>query len=323
MGGLVAAGYHRAVFGAHLSVAGGLVNALVEARSLRFDCVQVFTRNQRQWSARALHQDERVAWRVGLKELGWHRRRGPDHTVSHNSYLVNLASRDRDVRQKSIAAQRTELERCEALGIPLCVMHPGAHLGRPWRPEVPGEPSGPPRRDELAGLKRVIKALDRIHGDLPGYGVITCLETTAGTGTNLGYSFEHLAFIRSQVREPSRVGYCFDTCHVTAAGYDMTTDARATAVLRRFHEVCDRRHLRVFHLNDSLGTVGSRRDRHAHIGLGACGMSCFRAIVNQRAFARVPKIIETPKGTNEKGVPWDVANIRRLKRLVRRRGIGR
>jgi deoxyribonuclease-4 len=311
------------VFGSHLSVAGGLANALVEARRLRLDCVQVFTRNQRQWSARALGEDEQAAWRQGLKEIGWHRRRGPCRAVSHNSYLVNLASRDRDVRQKSLAAQRTELERCEALRIPLCVMHPGAHLGRPSRPQEPGEPAGPPSRDELAGLKRVIKALDRLHRDLPGYRVITCLETTAGTGTNLGYSFEQLALIRDNIREPDRVGYCFDTCHVTAAGYDMTTDAGAAAVLRRFHGACGRRNLRVFHLNDSVGAVGSRRDRHAHIGHGTCGLACFRAIVNLGTFARVPKIIETPKGTNEKGVPWDVVNIRRLRRLVRCRRTGR
>jgi deoxyribonuclease-4 len=308
------------VFGSHLSVAGGLVNALTEARSLRLDCVQVFTRNQRQWSARALGEDEQLAWREGLKEIGWHRRRGPCRTVSHNSYLVNLASRDRDVRARSLAAQRTELERCEALGIPLCVMHPGAHLGRPCPPPESGEPGGSPTRDELAGLKRVTKALDRMHRDLPGFRVITCLETTAGTGTNLGYSFEHLAFIRENIREPDRVGYCFDTCHVTAAGYDMTTDAGAAAVLSRFGAICGRRHLRVFHLNDSVGAVGSRRDRHAHIGHGTCGIACFRAIVNLGVFARVPKVIETPKGTNEKGVPWDVVNIRRLKRLLRRPG---
>jgi deoxyribonuclease-4 len=198
-------------------------------------------------------------------------------------------------------------------------MHPGAHLGRPFRPDGPEEPGGPPTRDERAGLRRVIKALDRVHRDLPGYRVVTCLETTAGAGTTLGYSFEQLAFIREQVGEPERVGYCFDTCHVTAAGYDMTTETGAAAVLRRFDEVCGRRHLRVFHLNDSVGPVGSRRDRHAHIGLGTCGLACFRTIVNSRAFARVPKIIETPKGTNEKGVPWDVVNIRRLKRLLRRR----
>jgi deoxyribonuclease-4 len=289
---------------------------------LRIDCVQVFTRNQRQWSARALGDDEQAAWRAGLSQLGWHRRRGPCRTVSHNSYLINLASTDRAVRNRSLAAQRAELERCQALGIPLCVIHPGAHLGRP-PPAEPPVTGLPPTRDERAGLMRVIKALDRIHRDLPGYGVITCLETTAGAGTTLGYRFEHLAFIREHVREPDRVGYCFDTCHVTAAGYDMTTDNGAAAVLRTFDEVCGRRHLRVFHLNDSVGAVGSRRDRHAHIGRGVCGFACFRAIVNSRAFARVPKIIETPKGTDEKGVPWDVANLRRLKRLVRRRGAGR
>jgi deoxyribonuclease-4 len=305
------------------------VNALEEARRLRLDCVQVFTRNQRQWSARALGQDEQATWRAALEQIGWHRRRGPCRTVSHNSYLVNLASADRAVRERSVAAQRAELHRCEMLGIPLCVMHPGAHLGRPDRPDEPGGPCGPPTpptplaRDERAGLNRVIKALDRVHRDLPGYRVITCLETTAGAGTTLGYRFEHLAFIRRHLREPDRVGYCFDTCHVTAAGYDMTTEAGCAAVLRRFDEVCGRRHLRVFHLNDSVGPVGSRRDRHAHIGHGTCGLACFRAIVNLRMFARVPKIIETPKGTNEKGVPWDVVNIRRLKRLLCRRGTDR
>jgi deoxyribonuclease-4 len=168
-----------------------------------------------------------------------------------------------------------------------------------------------------------VKALDRIHRELSGYRTLTCLETTAGTGTNLGYAFHHLAFIREHVREPERIGFCFDTCHVVAAGYDMATDRAAAAVLGRFGAICGHRHLAVFHLNDSVGAVGSRKDRHAHIGHGSCGLSCFRTIVNRRGFARVPKILETPKGDNERGVAWDLANIRRLKRLIRRQAASR
>ena len=306
------------MLGAHLSIAGGLVNALIEAQRLRMECVQVFTRNQRRWSARPLGEAECQAWRGRLEALGWHRRRGGARTVSHNSYLINLASPDPVLWRRSLALQRVELERCEALSIPLCVTHPGAHLGRA-RPRGEPHPLGAdPTRDERAGLKRLVKALDRLHRDLPGYRVITCLETTVGAGTTLGYDFNHLAYAHRQVREPQRLGYCFDTCHVTAAGYDMASDSKARAVLQQFNATCGHRHLRVFHLNDSIGGVGSRLDRHTHIGHGCCGLSCFRAILNSRVFARVPKILETPKGINEKGVPWDVANIGRLKRLVRR-----
>ena len=285
-------------------MAGGLVNALVEAQRLKMDCVQVFTANQRQWALRPLGEQDRADWLAKLKELGWHRQ-SARRTVAHNSYLVNLASPDRALWQRSLARQRAELERCEALRIPYCVAHPGAHMGRLAVPS-----------DERAGIRRVARALDRIHRDLPGLRVITCLETTVGAGTTLGRTFEQLALIRDMVREPQRVGYCFDTCHVTAAGYDMTTDARAAAVLREFRRVCGRGQPRVFHINDSVGAVGSHRDRHAHIGHGACGLSCFRAIVSAPSFARTPKILETPKGDDGRGTPWDVRNIRRLKRLV-------
>ena len=305
------------MFGSHLSIAGGLVNALDEAERLGMGCVQIFTKNQRQWKVVDLRPRDRDAWLARLAALRWDRSRGPRRTVSHSSYLINLASPDGPMRARSIAMQRVEIERCEALHIVCCVIHPGAHLGR-------ARPAGErhdldlvPSRDERAGLARIVKALDRVHRDLPGYRTVTCLETTAGAGTVLGYCFRHLAFVRERLREPERVGFCFDTCHVTAAGYDLTTDAGARAVWRRWNAVCGRKHLLVFHLNDSVGAVGSRLDRHAHIGAGRCGRSCFRSIVNQPAFERVPKILETPKGINAKGVPWDRVNIRRLKRLVK------
>lgn len=308
------------MFGSHLSIAGGMTNALDSASSLGMDCVQVFTKNQRQWRATPLRDDDRDAWLSKLQNMEWDSVDvgGPARVVSHNSYLINLASPDSETWEKSVRLQRIELERCEALHIPLCVSHPGAHLGD-------GVPAGhplplrePPTRDERAGLKRIVKALNRLHRELRGYNTRTCLETTAGSGTNLGGDFQHLAFIRDNVREPERIAFCFDTCHVTAAGYDMTTDAAAETTLQEFDDVCGREHLRVFHLNDSKHPVGSRKDRHEHIGDGLCGRSCFRAIVNDPTFDLVPKILETPKGENNRGQAWDSVNLRRLKRLVRR-----
>lgn len=306
------------MFGAHLSVAGGLVNALDEAKRLRLDCVQVFTKNQRQWRVSPLTAEAQEAWLDRLASMGWRSRRGPARVVSHNSYLINMASPDPALWDKSVRLQRVELERCEALEIPLCVAHPGAHMGTAPPRGTPLDLEADPTKDELSGLRRIVRALDRLHGELPGYRTVTCLETTVGAGTNLGYAFHHLAFIRANVREPERVGFCLDTCHVTAAGYDMTTDRSAEAVLSRFNAVCGRGTLRVVHVNDSVGPVGSRLDRHAHVGEGTCGRSCFRAIVNRRGLARVPKILETPKGVNPAGRPWDTENVRRLKRLIRR-----
>lgn len=318
------------MLGSHLSIAGGLVNALRQAQEYKMDCVQVFTRNQRQWKTSPINDDERDQWLTQLKAMKWdypvsRKKLRPARVVSHNSYLINLAAPERsDVRGKSIAAHRAEIERCEMLHIPLAVTHPGAHLGTPAAP--PGTPldlDAEPTADELAGLKRIIDALDRIHADLPGYRTITCLETTVGSGTNLGYSFHHLAFIRENVREPERVGFCLDTCHVTAAGYDMRTDKKAAAVLRAFDQICGLKQLHAIHMNDSIGEVGSRRDRHAHIGAGKCGKSCFRAVLNHRTLRGVPHVLETPKGADEKGVLWDLINLRRLKRLIRRPELSR
>jgi deoxyribonuclease-4 len=307
------------MLGSHLSIAGGMVNALLEARRLRLECVQVFTRNQRQWRASPMPNADGDSWRSELARMQWDSLNNgrPARVVSHNSYLINLASPSDELWRKSIEAQRDEIERCESLRIPLCVIHPGAHLLSRRLRKDPNVLDDQPARDELKGLKRIVKALDRIHRELPGYRTTTCLETTVGSGTNLGYSFRHLAFLRANVREPDRVGFCVDTCHVTAAGYDMSTPERAAAVLEQFDDICGLKHLRVFHLNDSMGAVGSRVDRHAHIGHGTCGLACFRTILNHPRLRDVPMILETPKETNDKGVAWDVINVRRLKRMRR------
>jgi deoxyribonuclease-4 len=294
-----------------------MVNALTEAQQLAFDCVQVFTKNQRQWRVPVLKEEDRQAWLEGLKALKWRSARGPDRVVSHASYLINLASPVKQTWDASVALFQHELERCEALSIPLCVVHPGAHLGTAPERRDPMKHGGEFSSDEERGMMRLAQALDHIHAQLPGLRVVTCLETTAGAGTTLGHTFEQLAFMRDAVRQPERVAFCLDTCHVTAAGYDMTTPGKAEQVIQRFDSIGGLKRLRALHMNDSVFPVGSRRDRHAHIGAGLCGKSCFAAILRLPALQRVPKILETPKGNGPKGVPWDVINVRRLKRLAR------
>lgn len=298
-----------------------MVNALHAARRMKMDCVQVFTKNQRQWKEKPISRAERDEWLASLRDMNWdsQSRGGPHRVVSHNTYLINLASPDPDLWRKSLEAQRDELERCEQLHIGFCVAHPGAHLGGIRARGSVNQLRAAPERPELQGLKRIAKALNVIHRQLKGYQVTTCLETTVGSGTNLGYCFGHLALIRDMVREPQRIGFCFDTCHVTAAGYDMSTPARAAEVIEEFDAVCALSNLKVFHFNDSAGALGSRLDRHAHIGEGCCGSACFRTIANHSRFHAVPKLLETPKGLNAKGIEWDLINLRRLKRMTKRR----
>jgi len=283
------------MFGSHLSVAGGLHNALIQARKLRMDCVQLFTRNQRRWQVGPLTDEQVDLWHQHL------RRTRIKRTVSHNSYLINLASPASEVRNRSIEAFRHELLRCEALGIRYVVMHPGAF--------IEGGPA--------AGLRRVALALNRLHRQLPGLRVRTCLEVTAGQGTCLGWRFEHLHRIIDQTRQPERLAVCLDTAHLLAAGYDLTSAEGAASVLAE----CDRTlcldRVAVIHLNDSRTQRGSRVDRHEHIGKGHVSRHAFKVFVTARRFASVPKILETPKGENPRGVDWDVINLRAVRRLAR------
>ncbi|MDZ4755049.1 MAG: TIM barrel protein, partial [Phycisphaerae bacterium] len=219
------------MIGSHCSTAGGLYLAIEEAVALELDCVQIFTRSQRQWVAPPLTEETVRAWKAARTSAGWDDL--PQRVVSHNSYLVNLAAPDETNRRKSIALQRDELERCEALGISFSVAHPGAHLcgsgGTPRAPRSPNLLRTPCSADEEEGLKTIARSLDTLHRELKGYRVITCLETTTGSGTNLGYDFAQLARIRALVQEPERVGFCLDTCHITSAGYDMSTERAARA----------------------------------------------------------------------------------------------
>ena len=296
------------MFGSHLSIAGSMVNALHEAERLKMDTVQVFTKNQQQWKCKPLDPGLVREWRAEIDRLGWAGR-----TVSHASYLINLASPDDDLWGKSVDLMTEEIERCEALGIAFLVHHPGA-----WTTSTPAQ-----------GLARIAKAYATLFGRTNGCQTVCCLEDTVGAGSTLGRTFEELADLRARIIErtsqPDRVGFCVDTCHAHAGGYDLSTRALAEGVLDELDRVCGLEHVRVMHINDSKGQAGSRRDRHAHIGEGMIGRSTrlrvlrdsgFAAVVNRPELAGVPKILETPKGRNEAGTPWDRLNLGRLKRLI-------
>lgn len=259
--------------GAHMSIAGGLHLAFDRAKTVNSDAVQVFTKNQRQWKAKPLDPDAVEEFKDCQQETGI----GP--VVAHNSYLVNMASPKDDLWEKSIAAQRDELERCEELGIPYLVAHPGAHTG-----------SG-----REAGIARIIAALDRLHQDLPGYNVKTLLETTAGQGTSIGGQFEDLAELLSGVAEPERLGVCLDTCHIFVAGYDIRTPEVYAETMQAFDELIGLDVLYAMHFNDSKGDLGSHKDRHDHIGEGLIGVEGFRNFMNDSRLCGRPALLETDK----------------------------
>jgi len=296
------------MLGSHLSIADGLAAAAHQAHDLTMDTVQVFTKNQRQWKVKPLDPGAVAAWRQALADLGWSGR-----TVSHASYLINLASPDDELWRKSIDLMTEEVERCEALSIPFLVHHPGAST----------------TSDAASGLRRIALAYRSVVQRTAGYTTVLCLEDTVGSGSNLGRTFEELAELRAMILEATgaarRVGFCLDTCHAHAGGYDMSTRASGEAVLAEFDRVCGLDNLRVLHLNDSIGAVGSRRDRHAHIGEGTIGRgttartlrdSGFAAVLNHPGLKTVPKILETPKENTTAGTPMDAINLRRLRKLV-------
>ncbi|MFN0133907.1 MAG: deoxyribonuclease IV [Phycisphaerales bacterium] len=299
------------MFGSHLSIAGSMANALIEAEGLGMDTVQVFTKNQQQWKAKPLADDEVARWKAEVARLGWGGDGASDvgRTVAHAGYLINLASPKDELWEKSIDLMRIEIERCEALGIPFLVHHPGSPTG-----------SG-----VEFGVARIAAAYARLLPSVAGFKTVCCLENTVGAGSTLGGPFEQLADLRRRIIDTGwsaeRIGFCFDTCHAHAAGHDMATVASASAVLAEFDSIAGLANIRAIHLNDSKGALGSRLDRHEHIGEGTIGgprldKSGFAAVVNHPALRNVPKIMETPKGDNPEGTPYDTLNLRRLRKLV-------
>ncbi len=281
----------RVSLGAHLSIAGGLHLALERAVALRCTAVQLFTQSARQWGDRRLSGEEIRLFHETLARVG------PLDVVVHAGYLLNLAASDRALRDRSVRALIGELERCEALGVPSLVLHPGAHVGA----------------GEVRGLRAVAGAIRRAHRATRGFAVRTVLENTAGQGTGLGYVFAHLAEIIDRSGERDRLGLCFDTAHGFAAGYDFTRPAGYVALWDEIDRRIGLDRLRAIHLNDAKREAGSRIDRHAHIGQGRIGKRAFGWIMRDPRFARVPKILETPKEDD-----MDRTNLKILRSMARR-----
>jgi deoxyribonuclease-4 len=279
-------------FGAHVSAAGGVDLAFGRAAEFEMTAFQIFTKNERQWNAKPL--DPAVIERYLQKRT----ETGIGKIVSHDSYLINVASPDDALWEKSRLALMEEIRRCDLLEVPYLVSHPGAHVG-----------SG-----AEAGIKRVSEALNRVHDELPDSKTMVLLETTAGQGTALGARFEELAEMIAGLEDKSRVGICLDTCHVFAAGYDIRDPESYEATLAAFDSIIGLDRLKCLHLNDSQKGLGSRVDRHAHIGEGELGRSAFELIVNDARLHGLPGILETPKGADAKE---DGMNLGTLKGLIR------
>ena len=261
------------ILGAHVSTAGGIHNAIKNGNDLHCDTIQIFVRNPNQWQGKPptdlIIEKFRTTWaEADLADV-----------VVHDIHLSNLASPKPDVLEKSSRAFREQMELAHVLGLRHIVTHLGAHLGE----------------GETFGLKRLTDSFDHLFETTEAPDVIVLLETTAGQGTNLGYSFEHIRDVIGMSKYPARFGVCFDTCHVFAAGYDIRTETDCAATFNQFDDVIGLARLKVFHLNDAKSTYQSRVDRHEHIGEGNIGATAFAYIVNDLRFAETPLIIETPE----------------------------
>ncbi len=276
--------------GAHVSIAGGLDRSVARARELDATALQIFTGQPQRWADPGLSEEDVEAFRAALEASDVR------VTVSHDSYLINLASEKEELLEKSERAFRSELDRCVRLGLDFLVTHPGNATGG----------------DREEALRRNAGALARAIEDHPGPTTVL-VETTAGSGTALGWRFEELARLVEAVPEPQRrrLGVCLDTCHAWAAGYDLREDYRG--VMEEFDRTIGLDRLRLFHLNDSRHPLGSRKDRHADIGEGELGDPAFAALMGDRDLDRVPRVIETPKGDD--ATERDRANLGRLREL--------
>lgn len=274
-----------------MSISGGAHRAIGRARSIECTAMQIFVKNNMQWFAPPLTRAEIKAFREHAQ------RRELAAVFAHANYLINLAATNPQFYANSLRALSEELTRADQLGLPFIVLHPGAHLGA----------------GEEAGLEKIVAAIDQIFARLPKVKTRLALETTAGQGTSLGHTFQHLADIIGNVRAPARLCVCLDTAHVFAAGHDLTSAAGTRRMLREFERTVGLQHLVALHLNDSKTARGSRVDRHEHIGQGKIGLEAFRVIMRDRRFRKIPKVLETPKG---KDLIEDVENMKTLRGLA-------
>jgi len=274
-----------------MSIAGGLHLAFTRIRQVKGEALQIFLRNQRQWKTPPLTaqmvEDFRLQWQKNQRMV----------VAAHDSYLINLAATDQATREKSVIAFADELVRAAALGIPFLITHPGSHRGQGLE----------------AGLKRFVHNLDSAIR-LSGTSTVSVLiETTAGQGTNLGSTFEEISFTLRESLYGDRLGVCFDTSHAFAAGYDLRTPETYEETFSLFDHHIGLQRLKFFHVNDSKRPLGSRVDRHEHIGKGEIGLKGFRLLLNDPRFQDHPMVLETPKG---KDLREDKKNLRVLRSLI-------
>jgi deoxyribonuclease-4 len=284
--------HSRPLLGAHMSIRGGVRLAIERARSIHCTAMQIFVKNNMQWFARPLTREEIHAFLN-------HVQRGELLSVfGHANYLINLAATNPQFHANSIRALAEELVRADQLELPFLVLHPGAHLNA----------------GEEVGLKKITDSINEVFGKIPKVKTKIALEMTAGQGSCLGHRFEHLAHIIANVREPDRLRVCVDTAHLFAAGYDINSESGVKKTFREFDRVIGRNRLVAIHVNDSKTTLGSRVDRHEHIGKGRIGLDAFRFIMRSPRFNKIPKVLETPKGTD---LAEDVVNLKTLRQLAK------
>ena len=281
----------KLLLGAHQSIAGGVENSLARGLEAGCDTIQIFVKTPNRWVSKPLAEENVIAFREAVAETGiW-------PVFAHSLYLINMATPDEALWRKSLDALVDDLERCEQLRLPGLVIHPGSHMG-----------SG-----EEAGISRVAAALDAVHARLPGYDVQVWLEVTAGQGAHLGSTFAQLRGMIDAVKESERLGVCFDTAHAFAAGYELRTREGYEATWHEFDETLGLDRLRAIHLNDSKRELGSRVDRHEHIGKGLLGLEPFRFLLNDPRFRGIPMTLETEKS---KDLVEDKENLAVLRSLV-------
>lgn len=286
---------HR--FGSHMSVAGGLDLAIDRAVEASCDVMQIFTKNNNQWNCKPISDADAALFETTWKESGI------GATIAHTSYLINVASPDNSLWQKSLDALVVEWQRAEQLKLEGLVMHPGAHL----------------KSTAQEGLERVAKAVDLAIGSVRPKYCRLLLENTAGQGTCLGHQIEQLGWLLEAVKQPRHVGVCWDTCHALAAGYDFRTAAGMKAMVAELEKHVGLENLRAVHVNDSKKDCGSRVDRHEHIGFGFVGEAGFKRFLASAAFKGLPMYLETAKEIDEaSGEDWDVINLRKLRELCKK-----
>ncbi len=277
----------KLLLGAHMSIAGGIPRAAESAARLGCNALQIFVKNSNRWEGKKISDEEAQEFKTLILQ------HGIKNVAAHSSYLINLASPDEDLRQRSIAAFIDELNRCAQLNVQSLVLHPGSHRNE----------------GEASGLKRIVDSLLQVIAS-SDTGVRITLETTAGQGSSLGNRFEHLRDIISGLSGHPSISICMDTCHIFASGYDIRTNTAYEETMDRFDSVIGFSRLSLVHLNDSLKPLGSRVDRHEHIGLGYIGDEAFKNLITDPRFEKISKILETPKDRDEMG---DKENLARLK----------